>query len=151
MVLEPRARRRHTRRHAGSRRVVRFSLRTETLLVLSVHSHKLTALHSFETMSYTKIRMSVLASGSDHGSICIWNVKSGDCLQNILGHEKNILSLESIGTSRLASSSLDNTIRVWNVDLNCTSFVQTRLLWMTMFTFCKCHKQTSTSFIRPQE
>ena len=62
--------------------------------------------------------MSVLASGSEDGSIRIWNVNSGECLQTILGHEKRILSLESIGTSRLASSSLDNTICVWSVDLH---------------------------------
>ena len=88
----------------------------ETLNVLSGHSHEVTALHSFDAL-HNNEKVSVLASGSEDGSIRIWSVRSGDCLQIILGHE-NILSLESIGMSKLASSSLDGTTRVWDISFH---------------------------------
>ena len=84
-----------------------------TLQVLSGHSHDVTALLSFDALMHNK-KISVLASGSEDGSIRIWNVASGEFLQLIMAHEKKVTSLESIGQSKLASSSLDGTIRVWD-------------------------------------
>ena len=89
----------------------------ETLFVLSGHSHHVTALHSFDAL-HNNSKVSVLASGCEDGSIRIWNVKSGECLQLILGHEKKVVAFESIGMSKLASSSLDGTIRVWDLSFH---------------------------------
>ena len=89
----------------------------EMLHVLSGHSHTVTALHSFETIHDNK-NMNVLASGSEDGSIRIWDVYLGECLQTIRGHKKTVVSLKSVGTTKLASSSLDNTIRVWDISLH---------------------------------
>ena len=89
----------------------------ETLFVLSGHSHHVTALHSFDAL-HNNSKVSVLASGCEDGSIRIWNVKSGECLQLILGHEKKVVAFESIGMSKLASRSLDGTIRVWDISFH---------------------------------
>ena len=92
--------------------------RIETLRVLIGHSHNVTVMHSFETINNNKKRMIALASGSEDGSIRIWNVKSGECLQLIMGHDEKIIKLEPIGMSKLASCSLDGTIRVWDVSFH---------------------------------
>ena len=89
----------------------------ENLHVLSGHSHEVTVLQSFEA-KHNNTKMNVLASGSEDGSIRIWSVKSGECLQNILGHEKRVVSFEWMGANKLASSSLDDTIRVWDISFH---------------------------------
>ena len=76
--------------------------------------HEVTALHSFDAL-HNNEKVSVLVTGSEQGSIRIWSVKSGECLQLIMGHEKKVVSFESIGMSKLASSSVDGTIRIWDI------------------------------------
>ena len=101
-----------------------LGIKREMLHVLSGHSHRVTTLHPFQTIDNNNNnnnqikRMSALASGSEDGSIRIWNLKSGECLQFINGHEKKVVSLESICMSKLASSSLDGTVRVWDLSFH---------------------------------
>ena len=90
--------------------------RIETLFVLIGHLHNVTVIHSLET--FNNKEMSVLASGSEDGSIRIWNVKNGECLQFILGHDAKVLRLEAVGMRKLASSFSDNSIRVWDVSFH---------------------------------
>ena len=78
-------------------------------------------LQKFHHENVTCIKMlslTRLASGSDNGSIKIWNVESGECMHVLLGHTMRILSLESINgdANSLISLSWDETMRFW--DLN---------------------------------
>lgn len=56
-----------------------------------------------------------LASGSEDEMICIWDVASGECIRTLTGHRGGVLSMVYASDGRLASSSLDRTIRIWNL------------------------------------
>ncbi|MGD0294544.1 MAG: TIR domain-containing protein [Terracidiphilus sp.] len=59
-----------------------------------------------------------LASGSGDNSIRIWNLRQAAALPAVLeGHSYNVVALDFSrdGTRRLASSSIDQTIRVWDM------------------------------------
>ena len=76
----------------------------------------MTALHSFP---HGQKRANVLASAFEDGSIRIWDVNNVDCLQTIRGHDcQKVVSLESIGTRKLASRSFNGTIRVWDISFH---------------------------------
>ncbi len=57
------------------------------------------------------------ASGSEDGSIAIWDVVSKELLQRMEGHEGVVLGLDTLpGKDLLVSGGLDRTIRVWSCD-----------------------------------
>jgi len=56
-----------------------------------------------------------LASGSNDGTIRIWNVATGQCLQTWNGHTGILSVAFSPDGQHLASGSGDGTIRIWNV------------------------------------
>jgi WD40 repeat protein len=57
-----------------------------------------------------------LASSSADGTIKLWNVQTGECLQTLQGHCHVVWSVAwSPDGQTLASSSSDETIRVWDV------------------------------------
>ena len=78
--------------------ICQFNKKLKDLHVLSGHTQNVTVLHSFQTLDNEikygycnhKIRINALASGSKDGSIRIWNVKNGQCLQLILGLDRNV-------------------------------------------------------------
>jgi len=54
------------------------------------------------------------ASGSEDGSIAIWDVVNKELLQRIEGHEGVVLGLDTLsGKGLLVSGGLDRTVRVW--------------------------------------
>ncbi len=59
---------------------------------------------------------STLVSGNGDGLITFWNVTSGERIKTLTGHTGTVLSLLQLRDGRLASSSYDNTIRVWKND-----------------------------------
>ena len=78
----------------------------------------------FENNGYTGIINSVafspdgktLASGSDDGTICLWDVDTGALKRTLTGHIRTVLSVAfSPDGSTLASGGGDNTIRLWDV------------------------------------
>ena len=59
----------------------------------------------------------IFTSGNADGTITLWNLKTGEKVKEIKGHEKSINSFAySFDGKRLASCSTDNTIRIWDVE-----------------------------------
>ena len=59
---------------------------------------------------------SYIASGSKDKTIRIWECQKGKCLATLEGHERSIMKLIYIkDIAKLISTSLDETIRVWNL------------------------------------
>lgn len=59
---------------------------------------------------------SIVAVGNKSGAIYLWNLKSGD-KQQLRGHTGRITSIDfSSSGILLATSSYDNTVRIWTVD-----------------------------------
>ena len=58
----------------------------------------------------------LLASGSQDGSIAIWDVGSGELVRTLDGHTKTVTTLAwSPDGTLLASGSQDGCIRIWDV------------------------------------
>jgi len=62
-----------------------------------------------------KINNSKVASGCGDGSIQIWDLISGNCLNTLTGHIRLINYLEKLSENRIASASQDNTIKVFDL------------------------------------
>jgi WD40 repeat protein len=67
----------------------------------------------------------LFASGTRSGRISIWNIRTGKCEKQLLGHTLWIVGLELTPSStsnpinqQLISCSTDKTIRIWNVFLS---------------------------------
>ena len=57
----------------------------------------------------------ILASGSDDGTIRLWDIAFGEHKQTLTGHTDYIFSIAfSPNGNTIASGSLDNTVRLWN-------------------------------------
>ncbi len=57
----------------------------------------------------------LLASGSEDGSIRLWEVTTGNCLKTLEGHTRCVTSVHIDGRGLLASGSADRSIRLWEV------------------------------------
>lgn len=59
---------------------------------------------------------SILATGSDDGTIKLWNSSSGNLIRTISGHSSYILSIAFSPDGRtLASGGADNQVKIWDV------------------------------------
>ncbi|CAB3995035.1 p21-activated kinase-interacting 1-like [Paramuricea clavata] len=57
-----------------------------------------------------------MLSGSEDGTICVWECKSWDCLKVLKGHREAVTSISVHPTGRLALSvSTDKSLRTWNL------------------------------------
>ncbi|KAL5980920.1 hypothetical protein ACLOJK_028840 [Asimina triloba] len=111
-----------------------WNTQTYNEIVCTVHSLATTGFHPPETSG------ELLFAGQQDGSILVWKFNSGEnsfeLTPSLLGHSSNVVSL-TVGGQRLYSSSLDNTIRVWDIaTLQCletlrghTSAVTSVLCW----------------------
>ncbi|KAJ1085603.1 hypothetical protein NDU88_005733 [Pleurodeles waltl] len=58
----------------------------------------------------------LLLVGSQDGSIIVWNVKDVEVIHTLSGHSAEVRSVRVFGRgTRAVSSSLDNTLRLWNL------------------------------------
>ena len=75
---------------------------------------------TFEGQDVLALEGGRLASGSDDGTIKIWELASGACVATLAGHGgfghlKAVWSLAVLDDGRLASGSWDQTIKIWDV------------------------------------
>jgi len=69
-----------------------------------------------------------LASGSDDKTIKLWNLKTGDLLHTLTGHESYVLSVAiSADGQTLASGSADKAIKLWEKQLTPIQITQDAL------------------------
>ncbi len=64
-----------------------------------------------------------ILSGSNNGSIQIWNSETSECINTIDAHSKTITNIELLSNERLISCSHDKTIKLF--DLNTLNFIKT--------------------------
>ncbi len=58
-----------------------------------------------------------VASGSDDGTVRVWDADSGACLATLRGHTSTVWGVASSADGRrVASGSRDGTVRVWDAD-----------------------------------
>ncbi|ACK68582.1 WD-40 repeat protein [Gloeothece citriformis PCC 7424] len=59
----------------------------------------------------------ILASGSQDGTIKLWNLESGTEIRTLKGHDQTVWSVSfSLDGKTLASGSVDKTIKLWNLE-----------------------------------
>jgi len=68
--------------------------------------------------SIIKFDGNTIASGSKHGSIMIWNYKTGVLLQTLRGHYVIVNTLIKLDDNSIASGSDDTSIRIWIMKKN---------------------------------
>jgi len=67
-----------------------------------------------------------VVSGSEDGTIKVWDIDSGECLQTRRVHAFGFSALASVGDGRrVVSGSYDGTIEVWDIDSGKRSCLQT--------------------------
>jgi WD40 repeat protein len=69
-----------------------------------------------QTQPESMLAKLVLASGSDDGTIKLWDVNQGTCLQTFSGHGGNVRAVVfSPNGEQLISGSSDRTLKVWDI------------------------------------
>ncbi|MGA5374394.1 WD40 repeat domain-containing protein [Streptomyces griseoincarnatus] len=70
-------------------------------------------------VSLSAARGELLASGSADGRVCVWDLQTGDMLEDFGHHKLSVRCLathQSGGRALLASGGSDGAVRVWDVD-----------------------------------
>jgi len=63
-------------------------------------------------------KRAMLASGSEDGSVFLWDVNSKAVLQRLVGHEGVVMGVDVHPTEKLiVSCGMDKTIRLWRDDV----------------------------------
>ena len=57
-----------------------------------------------------------LVSGSKDKTLKVWDLNSGECLQTLTGHSRNVKCLVLLYNGHVASGSYDKTIKIWNIE-----------------------------------
>ena len=57
----------------------------------------------------------LIATGNTNGLVGIWNLNNGTILINLKGHNGQVISLELINQTILASGSMDCSIKLWDL------------------------------------
>lgn len=68
-----------------------------------------------EAVTSIAVHKKLLATGSKHGPIRIWNASTGVLMRTLIGHQQSVDSLDfSADGESLVSSSRDGTVRLWS-------------------------------------
>ena len=85
-----------------------------------------------------KLQNGNMASASDDGSICIWDLSRFMPILTITGHQDWIWFIIQLQDSRIVSASSDNTVRIWNINSGeCEHILVEPKSWVTSLVQCK--------------
>lgn len=57
-----------------------------------------------------------LVSGGCDRDIRVWNIKTGECLQILRGHQSTIRCIQMVDSKTVISGSRDTSVRVWDIE-----------------------------------
>ncbi|PCI36007.1 MAG: hypothetical protein COB50_05195 [Thiotrichales bacterium] len=83
-----------------------FGFKCKCLKTLSGHSDSVRSLVALDN--------GMLASGSNDGTIKLWEISSGKCLRTLTGHSNYVESLVALDNGMLASGT-EEEIKIWNI------------------------------------
>jgi WD40 repeat protein len=58
-----------------------------------------------------------LVTGKQDGTVCVWNVRTGECTHTLKGHTSDVYCVAFDGTT-IVSGSDDKTVRIWRAPYN---------------------------------
>ncbi len=87
---------------------------------------KLTIQTNQDVFSLTMLDTNIhLAAGVGYGDINIYNINDGNFVSSLKGHIYYVFDLVQLSADLLASSSSDQTVRIWNLTTNMSKFILT--------------------------
>jgi WD40 repeat protein len=80
-------------------------------------SHKLKGhQRNVSSVAFSSGKEQLLASGSSDKTVRLWDMRTKECVAELLGHKSGVTSLAFSPNNRLlASTSVDRTVRLWDV------------------------------------
>lgn len=96
---------------------IAFSLDSSKIFVFSEDGKLLRSLFG-HTMGVWALSISgdTLVSGGCDRDVRVWNLKTGECLQILRGHQSTIRCLQMVDEKTVISGSRDTSVRVWDIE-----------------------------------
>jgi len=95
--------------NAGGLRPLTASLLADQALLRTISTHASTV-HILAVLPDRR-----LASGSDDGTIKLWDSATGQLAANLEGHSSSVIALAVLPNGQIASGSYDQTIKIWDL------------------------------------
>jgi len=95
--------------HWNTKEISLFNLNTNSIVQsLQGHTDGIWCLILYDESSK-------LITASEDTSIKIWDIKSCECIQTLLGHSREVYCLKILKNEKLASGANDNKIKIWDL------------------------------------
>ncbi len=103
--------------------------------------------HQYRVWSMVWLDLDRLATGGEDGTICVWAVTTGVCLQTWAAHQCQIFCLDyDAKTNRLFSSDARGNLKIWNLTTgDCLGTINAHDHWLFSFCFSPDRRHIHTS------